>query len=233
MGFTHLTLEIRDSLQHAFDKFKYRGDLAELAETLHSSGMVSWFERVDETDIADENLFSMLADAAENDIEIVAIDESLSGRRFMGRDRKMAQRISSILATPSNKVIHWGTFSRLYRRPLDLQSKPLTLCEAMTTPELQALSVIAVDTTPEREAVNSLENLAFFPDELTGLIKPSENAAIGSLKAMSDKRCANGKCNLPYPCGCGKTENFSESQDILYGYWDFLWLARQRAVEIT
>lgn len=218
-GFTHLTLELRDSLQSCFDKYKYKGDRQELAQSLHLAGITTF----------DENLFDMLAAAARNAIEIRTIDETLAGRRFTGRDKKMAEQIKRIIAEPKNKVIHWGSYSRIYKRPGDLQKKPLTLAENLTEnlaeDDNTVLSIMGVNlgaTLDADEKQALLDNLDCFSPQYRGAFD-SKTIEQRTLQALSDKRCSNGKCNLPFPCGCGKTENFDSPQPIEYGYWDYLW----------
>ncbi len=230
-GFTHLALELRNSLQPTFDRFQDNGDLDTLIREVKGNGADKWFRPLglDFEGRPDLDIFGMLVKARENNMTIIAVDESLEDGKYSDRDGTMAARVSEVLEEQNHKVILWGGYTHHYARPTGLRTGWKSVVEQLSEQHPNCTISFAGITCEHGGSVVEFE----YVSDAAGILEPisrlesshiveTKNAPnLARTEAGAIERCGNGKHRGEY-CLCGSKTAVMNPSSILWGYWDYL-----------
>ncbi|MBP9811339.1 hypothetical protein KBF38_23735 [bacterium] len=230
-GFTHLALELRNTLQPTFEQFQKTGELDNLVSSLKGNGADKWFRPVgsDFEGRPDLDIFGMVSKAQKNNMTIIAVDESPEDGRYSDRDGKMAARVSEVLKDQNHKVILWGGYTHHYARPIGLRTGWKSAVEHLS--EQHANSILSIAGITCEHGLSLVE--FDYVSDASGILEPisrlddshiveTKNAAnLALTEAGKIERCGNGK-HHGANCQCGSNKPTSNQSPILWGYWDYL-----------
>lgn len=230
-GFTHLALELRNNLQPTFDRFHESGDLDTLIRELKGNGADKWFrpEGLDFEGRPDLDIFGMLRKARDNNMTIMAVDESPEDGRYLDRDGTMAARVSEVLEDQNHKVVLWGGYTHHYARPIGLRNGWKSVVEHLSEQHPNSTISLAGITCEHGGSVVEFD----YVSDASGILEPisrlesshiveTKNAIqLARTKAGAIERCGNGK-HSGENCLCGSKTAVKNPSSILWGYWDYL-----------